>query len=244
MDTMPYIDPPVPMMFNVEQLAAPTPAAFGASSPSRVESGLPQMRMWRPQPPPGTGTRVLTFGTIAPVTDSFTGNELPIGVRFQWRGSEDISAVLKAQMQQLDEQMQQLDDRTQAELRALSVKVEMLTRVVEASAHLGPAMGAEAASVQTASVTAHDLQVAQDTGTLVEFLNYIAEESPPTPPELIDTAQSALRNDDPALRAAAGRALSATASEVARRVLPMAIEAETNRFVAAVLRGAFRSANI
>jgi hypothetical protein len=137
--------------------------------------------------------------------------------------------------------MQQLESRTQAELRNLSEKVEMLARAVATNQTSLLASGPEA-PVAPVPVTREILDAARTQGHLSDLLDEIADNGLKVPAELADCIRAALGNSDPAIRAAAGRALSAVNPGVAQIYLPAAIENERNRFVASVLRGALRAA--
>lgn len=85
---------------------------------------------------------------------------------------------------------------------------------------------------KAADALADLLNMAADTGDKESYLG------------LEHLASAMLRSEHAPLRAAAGRALSMASPNEAEQVLPDLIESESNKIVAAVLRGALRAAKL
>jgi|GEM_PF-5738191 len=228
--------PPLPTTTFV---VAQEPTTKPLASPVEDLSGGSRLSQetWRTSPViSGTGVPTVGFSQNSWVTPNFNGNAISLAITSDPSSADKVS--LRAQMDRA--QMEQIDERTQAGLQALSRKVELLARAVEAMAR--PVSHFQSETSAPAVVTAEVLNAALETGKLSDLLNFIADELPDTPADLLDVVQSALRDPDPVLRAAAGRALSAAYPDRALELLPGAIAEERNRFVASALQGALDAA--
>jgi hypothetical protein len=138
-------------------------------------------------------------------------------------------------------QIIELEHRTETELRRLSTLVERLRHTVETSVPRAVTSEAYEHDFSFAYVRERDLETARENDVLADLFSLIAEEGLESAPEVRMAMVEGLRSRDPQLRAASARALAATYYVDAQLELRRALETETNRFVAAILRSAIAS---
>lgn len=142
------------------------------------------------------------------------------------RGFRQLDVFTTAKIDQIVEAQTQLALRVDALTRAIGVAVAITPQSVVALDPPAPA-------VELGALTQADAE-----GQLGDALDKIADDHLRGSEDVVAFVVASLRSEDPEVRAAAARALSSMNPSMGQELLPSILAAETNRFAAAIIRGA------